>query len=146
MLVQQFINRFIFSSIKETNWLINKGTGVLLYYVFRHLLLRKTDVLETCRKRKFLGNKIWRNALVLKSKKIQGIFGKTFILTLLSSTVFLYKTVSQISFKLSFISFCLGDQRLLSKFLRKWDWFQGHNERFPSWLKIKISKNWDMLL
>ena len=130
MLVQQFINRYIFSSIKETNWLINKGTGVLFYYVFKDLLLPKTDVLETCRKRKFLGKKIWRNALVLKSKKIQGIFGKTFSLTLLSSTVFVYKTVSQISFKL----FCSGDKRLLSKFLRKWDWFQGHNERFPKYL------------
>ena len=130
MLVQQFINRYIFSSIKETNWLINKGTGVLFYYVFKDLLLPKTDVLETCRKRKFLGKKIWRNALVLKSKKIQGIFGKTFSLTLLSSTVFVYKTVSQISFKL----FCSGDKRLLSKFLRKWGWFQGHNERFLKYL------------
>ena len=39
---------------------------------------------------------------------------------------FVYKTVSQISFKL----FCLGDKRLLSEFLRKWGWFQGHSERF----------------
>ena len=36
----------------------------------------------------FLGKKIWRNALTLKSKKVQGIFGKTFILALLSSAVF----------------------------------------------------------
>ena len=61
---------------------------VLLFDVFKHLLLRKTDVLKTCRKSKFLGKKIWRNALALKSKKVQGIFGETFILALLSSAVF----------------------------------------------------------
>ena len=61
---------------------------VLLFDVFKHLLLRKTDVLKTCRKSKFLGKKIWRNALALKSKKVQGIFGKTFILALLSSSLF----------------------------------------------------------
>ena len=60
----------------------------LLHLYIKHLLLRKTDVLKTCRKSKFLGKKIWRNALALKSKKVQGIFGKTFILTLLSSVVF----------------------------------------------------------
>ena len=61
---------------------------VLLFDVFKHLLLRKTDVLKTCRKSKFLGKKIWRNALALKSKKVQGIFGETFILALSSSAVF----------------------------------------------------------
>ena len=35
-----------------------------------------------------LGKKIWRNALTLKNKKVQGIFGETFILALLSSAVF----------------------------------------------------------
>ena len=49
---------------------------------------KKTDVLKTCRESKFLGKKIWRNALALKSKKVQGIFGETFILALLSSAVF----------------------------------------------------------
>ena len=61
---------------------------VLLFDVFKHLLLRKTDVIKTCRKSRFLGKKILRNALVLKSKKVQCIFGKTFILALLSSVVF----------------------------------------------------------
>ena len=61
---------------------------VLLFDVFKHLPLRKTDVLKTCRKSKFLEKKIWRNAQALKSKKVQGIFGKTFILALLSSAVF----------------------------------------------------------
>ena len=72
----------------ETTWLVNKGMGVLLFDVFKHLLLWKTVVLKTCRKSKFFGKKIWRNARALKSKKVQGIFGKTFILALLSSAVF----------------------------------------------------------
>ena len=61
---------------------------VLLFDVFKHLLLRKTDALKICRKSKFLGKKIQRNALALKSKNIQGIFGKIFILALLSSAAF----------------------------------------------------------
>ena len=84
-----FINRYIFSSIKETNWLINKETCVLLFDVFKHLLSRRTDVLKNCRRTsRFLGNKIGRNARALKSKMVQGIFGKTYILALLSSAVF----------------------------------------------------------
>ena len=61
---------------------------VLLLDVFKHLLLRKSDVLKTSRKSKLLGKKIWRNALALESKKVQGIFGKKFILALFSSAVF----------------------------------------------------------
>ena len=61
---------------------------VLLFDGFKHLLLRKTDVLKPCRKSKFLGKKIWRNALALKSKKVQDIFGGTLILALSSSDVF----------------------------------------------------------
>ena len=57
---------------------------VILFDVFKHLLLRKTHVLKT----KFLRNKIRRKAQALKNKKVQGIFRKTFILTLLSSAVF----------------------------------------------------------
>ena len=40
----------------------------------KHLLLRKTDVLKTCRESKFLEKKIGKNALALKSKKVQDIF------------------------------------------------------------------------
>ena len=61
---------------------------VLLFDVFQHLLLRKIDILKTCRKNKFLRKKIRRNALALKKKKVQGILGKPFILALLSSAVF----------------------------------------------------------
>ena len=69
--------------------------SVLLLDVFKHLLVRKTDVLKTCLKSKFLGKKIRRNAIVLKSKKVEGIYGNTFILALLSSAVFvLQKSVS----------------------------------------------------
>ena len=67
---------------------------VLLFDVFKYLLLRKTDVLKTCRK---------SNALALKRKKVQGKLS------------FVYKTVSQISTKLCF----WGDKRLLSMLLRK---------------------------
>ena len=44
-------------SIKETNWLIKKGMRALLFDVFKYLLLRKSDVLKTCRKSTFLGKK-----------------------------------------------------------------------------------------
>ena len=51
---------------------------------------------------------------------------------------FVYKTVSQISFNFC----CSGDKSLLSELLRKWDWFQGHNEFFPKYLgwKLKFQK------
>ena len=51
---------------------------------------------------------------------------------------FIYKSVCQISFNL----FWSGERRLLSKFLRKWGWFRGHNERFPKYLgwKLKFQK------
>ena len=51
------MNPCIFNSIKEEIWLINKE---MCYFidVFKHLLLRKTDVLKTCQKSKFLGTKI----------------------------------------------------------------------------------------
>ena len=51
---------------------------------------------------------------------------------------FVHKTVSQISFNL----FCSRDKRLLSEFLRKWGWYQGHNERFPKYVgkKLKFQK------
>ena len=56
--------------------------------VLKHLLLRKTDVLKTCRKHKFLGKKILKNTLALNSKKVQGILGGKFILALSSSAAF----------------------------------------------------------
>ena len=52
------------------------------------LLLRKTDVLKTSQRSKILRKKILRFPLALRSKKVQGIFGETFVLALLSSAVF----------------------------------------------------------
>ena len=63
----------------------------------------------------FLGKKICKNALTLKSKKVQGILGERLYWHYRLQLSFVYKTVSQISFKL----FCSGDKRLLSEFLRK---------------------------
>ena len=109
---------------------------VILFDVFKHLLLRKTDVLKTCRKSKFLGKKIWRNALALKSKKVQGILGKIFILVLSSAVFRLQNGVSD------FFQILLFGR--LKTFI-KWGWFQGHYWTLPqiSWLKNKISKNWE---
>ena len=81
----------------------------------KHLLLRKTDVLKTCWKSKFCRKKTRKNAVALKSKKVQGIFGETFVLVFLSSAVFrLQNRVSDL-----FYFVCSGDKRLLSEFLRK---------------------------
>ena len=89
----------LFSSIKEKNGLISKGMSNIYHW-------KKTDVFKTSLIFVFLGKKLWRIALALKSKKVQGIFGQTFILALLFSAVF-YKTVSQTSLNL----FCLGDKK-----------------------------------
>ena len=100
--VSSIIDTFLYW-IKETNWLICKGMRALLFDVFNgcslvkklmgqrnleHLLTRKSGVLKTCRRSKFLANKIWRNALASKSKKVQIIFWETFIVAFLSSAVF----------------------------------------------------------
>ena len=65
---------------------------VLLFDVFKRLLLRTTDVLKICQKGKFLGKKIW-NALALKSSKVQGIFEKMLIWHYYLQLCFVYKTV-----------------------------------------------------
>ena len=88
----------------------------------KHFLLRKKDSFKTCQKSKFLGKKIWRNTLALKSKKVPGnVYLGNIVFSCFSST------------KPDFFYFCYsGDKRLLSEFLRKWGWFQGHNEHFPN--------------
>ena len=82
--------------------------------------------------------KIWRNTLTLKSKKVQGIWWKTFNLALLSSAVFHLQNRVSDFFKLLFS----GDKRLLSEFLRKWGWYHGHNEISAKYLdqKLKFQK------
>ena len=101
-------------------------------------MLRKTHVLKTCRKSKFLRRKIWRNALALKSKRYKVYSGKRLLWHYYLQLSFVYKILSQISFKL----FCSGDKRLLSEFLWKWGWFQGHDEGFPIHIgeKLKFQK------
>ena len=112
----------------------------LMFLMDVHRLISKskcqTFTIEKSRlSQNLFGKKIWRNALALNSKKVQGIFGGTFILALLS---FVNKMVSQITFNL----FCSGDKKFLSEFRWKWGLFQGHNERFPKYLgqKSKIKK------
>ena len=97
--------------------------------------MRKTDVLKAIRKSKFLWKKIWRNAPALKSNiySWKRLFWHYWL-----HLFFVYKTVPQISFKL----FCSGDKKLLWEVLRKWDWFQGHDERFLKYFgeKLKFQK------
>ena len=66
----------------------------------------KTGIPKTCQKSKFLRKKIWRNALDLKSKKVQGIFGKHFGIISLSC---LSSTKQCLRFLL--ICFNLGDKK-----------------------------------
>ena len=84
---------------------------------------------KLCWESKFLWKKIWRNALALKKCKLYS--GKPLFWHYYLQLSFVYKTVSQISFKL----LCLIDRRLLSEFLRKLGWFRGHNDRFPKYLQ-----------
>ena len=51
--------------------------------------MRKTDVLKTCPRSKFLGNKNCGKALAFKNKKVQGIFGETFIFCIIASSCLL---------------------------------------------------------
>ena len=68
------------TSVKEINRLIWKQKSNTYYW----------ENLKTWHSQNFdfLGKKIWRNALTLKSKKVQDISGGTFILALSSSAVF----------------------------------------------------------
>ena len=133
--------------------------------------MRKTDVLKSCRKSKFLEKNIWKNALALRSKKVQDIFGETRggsrtaatsnmehfkrsilnVAAVLDSPlgkvyfeiiVFSCLTSTKPCFRFLFICFAREIKKLLSEFLWKWGWFQGHNERFLKYLgwKLKFQK------
>ena len=58
--------------------------------------MEKTDVFKTCRKSKFLGKKVLRNALALKSKKYKVYSGKHLFWHYCIQLSFVYKTVAQI--------------------------------------------------
>ena len=92
--IQYFINRYIFSSIKETNWIINKEMCVLLFNVFKHLLFKKTDVLKIFGKSKFLRNKIWRNARALNSERCKVYSGKRLFWHYYLQLTFVYNRIS----------------------------------------------------
>ena len=93
--------------------------------------MRKTDILETWWKGKFLGKKTWKNTLALIRKVYSG---KRLFWYYCLQMSFTYKTMSQISFNL----FWSEDKRILPEFLRKLGWFQGHNERFTKYLDLKL--------
>ena len=93
--------------------------------------MRKTDILETWLKGKFLGKKTWKNTLALIRKVYSG---KRLFWYYCLQMSFTYKTMSQISFNL----FWSEDKRILPEFLRKLGWFQGHNERFTKHLDLKL--------
>ena len=67
------------TSVKEINWLIWQGKECQTFTIEKNWHSQSFD---------FLGNKIWRNSLTLKSKKLQGIFGGMFIFALSSLAVF----------------------------------------------------------
>ena len=74
----------------------------------QHLLLRTTEFLKRGFSRKENLKKC-----TLKSKKVKGIFGETFILELVSSAVFALQN------RVSEFLFHSRDKRLLSEFLQK---------------------------
>ena len=115
------------SSIKEINRLIWKGMSNIYYW--KKLAFSK---LRFSRKENLKNAQLWR------AKRYKVYSGERLYWHYRLQLSFVYKTMSQISFKL----FCSGDKRLLSEFLRKWGWFQGHNERFPKYLgqKLKFKK------
>ena len=104
------------------------GKRVLNIYYWEKLMFSKF-----VEKVNFSEKKNWRNAPVLKRKKVQGIFGETFILSLLS---FAYKTVSQNYFNL----FYLGDKSPLLEFLGKWGWLPLKHSLLVIWYINAVRK------
>ena len=112
----------------------------MFFYLFLNIYYwEKLTFSKLAGKVNFWGKKLQKCTSFEEQEGIRYIiFRKTFILVYYLQLSFVYKTMSQISFKL----FCSGDKRLLSEFLRKWGWFQVHNERFPKYLgwKLKFQK------
>ena len=96
--------------------------------------MRKTGALKTCRKRKFLGEKIWRNTLALKSKMVQGIFGETFVLALLFSAVFCF---TKLCLRFLLICFAQEIKGFYQSSLKNEVDFRGIMDVFPN----KMAKN-----
>ena len=83
-------SRAQFSRLCHFLWLWkNKGMCVFLFDVFKHLLVRKTDVLKTSWKRKFLGKKLKKYASFEEQKGARYIWDNYYgiiIFRCLSST------------------------------------------------------------
>ena len=98
-------------------------------WCLKHLLLRKTDVLKIYRTEK----EISRKENLRKCTSFEEPKGKRYIQEKVYFGVIIFLFLSSALFKL----ICLGDKRRFSEFLRKWGWFQGHNEGFPKYVVYK---------
>ena len=108
-----------FSSIKEINRLIWKGTSSIYCWeklTFSKLWFSRKENLKKC-----TNFEEQKGTRYIRGNVYIGII----VFSCLSST-----NICLRSLKL----FCSGDKRLLSEFLQKWGWFQGHNERFSKYL------------
>ena len=78
---------FLFFFTLNTFILIIKHNRKVNFHLFNRIIC--VPLISLCKNLKlvFLGKKIWRNALALKNKNVQGIF-ETFILTFSSSAIF----------------------------------------------------------
>ena len=106
---------------------------VLLFDVFKHLLLEKTDILKICRKSKFLGEKNLKKCTIFEEQK-----GTRCIRENVYFGIIIFSCLSSAKQCLRFVLDCSTNKRLLSEFLWKWGWFQGHYERFPKYLDKKL--------
>ena len=90
------------------------------------------------RKKNFLERKFEEMHEFWKAKRCKVYSGKLLFWHYHLQLSFVYKTMSQNSFKL----FCLGGKMILSEFLREWSWFQGHSERILKYSgkKLKFRK------
>ena len=72
------------SLIKGIHKLISKGMYVLLFEIFNGYFCQTFTIKKNWRSQNldFIGKKIWGYTLPLKNKKVQNIFGETFILAL----------------------------------------------------------------
>ena len=96
--------------------------------------MKKTDVLKIDRKVNFSERKFEEMHQFWRAKRYKVYSGKRLFWHYCLQLSFVYKTFCQIFKNL----FCLGYKRLLSEFLKKSGWFQGHNGRFPKYLDYKL--------
>ena len=98
-----------FSSVKEIN-MLSKGMSKISIEKNWH-----------SQNFNFLGKKIWRNALALKSKKVQGIFGENYF------GIIVFSCLSSRNLCLRFLLICYAREiKAFSDLPRKWGWFYKH--------------------